>query len=157
MKGKSIGLMAGGLAATALGAGLMFSQCGTENKTYQHELLNGAASYVEQYQGEKPADALQYVLETIHVAEEGKTQMNLARLEKKVSDIRDEVIYLAGYKQPPTLYPAAMKETAKEIRAVANGNLKNSDVVKLGMWVLIPGLLVTGFGVHSAMKNKKKP
>ncbi|MFA5888027.1 MAG: hypothetical protein WC852_04945 [Candidatus Nanoarchaeia archaeon] len=150
-----VGFIAGGVLAAA-GISLMAVQPKNQ-MTYEDDLLNGAAAYVEQYDGDKPADALQYMLQTIDIAEQSNYKMaGLSQLEKSVSGIRDEVVFLGDYRNPPTLYPAALEETAKQARDVVMENTPSKALGTLGGASLTLGGVLLALGAVGVLKKKKK-
>lgn len=151
-----IGFIAGGVLAAA-GITLMAAQPKNQ-MTYEDDLLNGAAAYVEQYDGDKPADALQYLLQTIDVAEESGKVQRLSQLEKSVSDIRDEVVFLGGYRNPPKLYHAALEDTAEQARNVIRENTPSRAPIVLGYIAALSGVLSLLYSFTAPIrKNKTTP
>lgn len=147
-----IGFIASGVLAAA-GITLMAAQPKNQ-MTYEQDLLNGAAAYVEQYDGNKPADALQYLLQTIDAAEESGKVQGLSKLEKDVSEIMDEVVFLGGYRNPPTLYHAALEEASEQTKAVVHENTPSKAYIAFSLisWTL--GCLAGSFGVINLRKKK---
>lgn len=149
------GFIAGGAALLA-GTVLMLSQTGKQGMTYETDLLNGAAAYVEQYDGSKPADALQYMLQTIDAVEESKNNVKgLSQLEKNVAEVRDEVIYLQDYRNPPTLYHAALEEAAGQARAVVRENKPSRAPTIAGAITFSAGVALLALSAVYAYRKKK--
>ncbi|MDD4878207.1 MAG: hypothetical protein PHO02_04170 [Candidatus Nanoarchaeia archaeon] len=148
------GFIAGGVLAAA-GITLMIAQPKNQ-MTYEDDLLNGAAAYVEQYDDDKPADALQYLLQTIDVAQESNVNIQgLSQLEKSVSDIRNEVVFLGTYRNPPTLYHAALEETAGQARNVVYENTPSKAPRTIGYASLLAGALSLLYSITAPIRKKR--
>ena len=74
-------------AGMGLISALFFSTYALENvETYESNLLRGTGSYIQQYEGVKPREALDYAIRTFEITREFQPEQ-ISSLEKEVSGL----------------------------------------------------------------------
>ena len=146
---KTGGFAAGAALSAMLGFAAINTQCGKPNMTYEDELLQGTASYVEHYDGDEPGKALQYALSTLEVVAEAPTHLaDVSLLEKELGKMAKSV------ENEPSLYPAVMDYAAEKIGNIARKNEVNSSNISLGIIFLAGSVVLGGLAVNSGLKKK---
>ncbi|MFH1065394.1 MAG: hypothetical protein V1734_02715 [Nanoarchaeota archaeon] len=149
---KTGGFAAGAALSAMLGFAVINTQCGKPNMTYEDELLQGTASYVEHYSGDEPGKALQYALSTLEVVAEAPTHLaDVSSLEKELGKMAESV------ENEPSLYPAVMDYAAEKIGNIAGKNEVNAGAIAYGMLFLIGGVFLGGTAVYTGVKKKITP
>lgn len=146
------GLAAGAALSAALGFAALNTQCGKPNLTYEDELLQGTAAYVEHYKGDEPGKALQYALSTLEVVAEAPSRIaNVSLLEKELEKMAKSV------ENEPSLYPAVMDYAAGKIKNALKKNKVDAGVISVSVFFIVLGLGLGGTAVYTGVKKKTKP
>lgn len=144
---KHLGLLGG--SAFALLSGLHFATYFSQPDSYELDLLQGAAAYLQQYGDEEPRDVLNYADETLERVARGTISIpELVGLERELSEIRERV----ENSPTPRAYRSSLERLGEHIEDVAEEH--GRDEAALGLGILFGGVALWWWGL--AYYGKKK-
>lgn len=137
-------MIGGGLAGVVIGGFLAVRNASVPSTTYEVDMLNGAAAYVERCDGnssEKAKDALNYALEAMERASEKTTLEGLAEAKATIEGLAEDV------QDSPKLYPLVLEKSAKLIENVAYRNDRSNFSLYTGVLLVLAGFgtAIAGF------------